>query len=1477
MPYEPGTYPVTGAIQDGTGGLLPATTGLRTAGVISLSDGRVRRVNAAADGWEDVPGHIVSATAPSTGLFEGLLWWDTTNDELKGYDGSAFNAVGSGGGGGGTGFTLRTGSAAPAGSLGASGDWYLRTSNGQWYEKVNTTWHGRYTPPQLSDVDPLATSTSADAGSGVASSREDHIHVGLALGSQQPEDTGNAADTGARGFASREDHVHAVGFGTGNVESVGTANVAGTNPHPARRDHVHDGGTGGGPDLYDSIPPSIGEDGAIGVSDDASRGDHTHGGQRAVSDNTPEDVGTAAAGTHAAASRSDHVHGGGGGGGAGLSDDNPERIGDALSPGTGTEASRDDHVHRPTFSTTTPSAVAVVGVIGGEEFPARADHAHSGAFLSDADPQDVAEDGESGDNSGAARSDHIHGLPIDNTLQFDGSDQLGVNIGDVVEHLQQNIRYYTSDPLDHSTGGSAAGQVYTTSRYPKNIARIKAEVRPDTPSVYKAGIYTVNSDNDIIAVLGQSADTDELSANTSHTLTFSLLAEADSTLGIPLAGGERIAVLIRRAGDGNNADTRLRRGGEDANSPNTTYPDAENDFVNVNHVVYQHENPAAGNDTESHGTSIRGNIRIFYTVTIDHGSLVGDGNVNAAHIDSESAADGYVLTADGSGGSAWEASTGGGGGGGSGYGDWASIGSVTGAISGNPVTVALNTNETIDDYEELYIHIEANDTNDQRVVSGRFRVADVPTTTQAGGGLGIPFAGNNTDEGAILVRRNADGDSIVLDAFGSVINFPTTAVTSIFARELTAGGGGGGASLSDADPEDVGTTAPGTGAEASRSDHVHAGDIDLADAAPEDVGTAAAGTSEDASRADHIHGGGGAGSLSSADPEDVGAAADDGTGTNASKSDHVHRLPIQDTLQFNNAGAVGVSIADVVEHLQQNIRYYTSNDDYSTDGSAAGHVYATSRFPKNIHRVTAHLTPPSGISDAIYRVGIYTVTSGNQIIAVLGQSADSPEISAEGTYSFDLRAEGEDNELGIPLAGDERIAILVRRVGAGNTADTGLRHGSESANSPNVSYPDAEIDFDDVNHVIYRHENPAAGNDTHSHGTDIRGNLRIFYTVTIDHGSLVGDGNVNAGHIDSESATDGWVLTADGSGGSAWEVASGGGASTFLDLTDTPAAFGTAGQVAAVNAAGDGIVFADAGGGGGGGSTDRIVLADAVGVSNTAGPHEIALTEAMVARQWLTFFVFTTDGASPDGIGYALSDDILALTAEATAPTDAENAWPVVTASYSASNFTQQSGNYFVFRKDDSTLWVRPTRLAAHSLTITATPMGDGGTGAQLSGGLTEQVIVGSRLATTEYGLGTLWTGVVDAISPTISPPIDPDNLLQVAVGLRIDTEAAPELIISGAGIRRMTHTSDPLPSTAVSSDEIPGAYYSARVSRNNEDRVIEINPTLSWMEKRREAGRYGILFAFTENAAGNLSSIRPFVSAAVEIDIEYIVAIVGA
>ena len=490
----------------------------------------------------------------------------------------------------------------------------------------------------------------------------------------------------------------------------------------------------------------------------------------------------------------------------------------------------------------------------------------------------------------------------------------------------------------------------------------------------------------------------------------------------------------------------------------------------------------------------------------------------------------------------------------------------------------------------------------------------------------------------------------------------------------------------------------------------------------------------------------------------------------------------------------------------------------------------------------------------------------------MGQSADSPEISAEGTYSFDLRAEGSDEELGISLAGDERIAILVRRVGAGNEADTGLRHGSESANSPNVSYPDAEIDFDNVNHVIYRHENPAAGNDTHSHGTDIRGNLRIFYTVTIDHGSLVGDGNVNAGHIDSESATDGHVLTADGAGGSAWEAASGGGggSSTFLDLTDTPSAFGTAGQVAAVNTAGDGLIFADAGGGGGGSDPGRIVLADAVGVSNTTGPHEITLTEAMAARQWLSFFVFSSAAASPDGIGYLLSDDVLALTAEATAPTDAENALPVVTASYSASNFSQQSGNYFVYRKDDSTLWIRPTRLAAHTLTITATPMGGGALTTSEQESLSNARVLRSR---TFPGEGN---GIAVHDSDTEWPTNSPNTFVVTATEyadveriellLRQNGKADIPIVITKGLLDGITAGAY-MPNSPSNTTRIRGVFHYSRIGPNNRDMNQPVyNPRFDLMEERREASdncfliQYGLngtlltaLYIRARQPAGNL------------------------
>ena len=100
--------------------------------------------------------------------------------------------------------------------------------------------------------------------------------------------------------------------------------------------------------------------------------------------------------------------------------------------------------------------------------------------------------------------------------------------------------------------------------------------------------------------------------------------------------------------------------------------------------------------------------------------------------------------------------------------------------------------------------------------------------------------------------------------------------------------------------------------------------------------------------------------------------------------------------------------------------------------------------------------------------------------------------------------------------------------------------------------------------MVYNHIDPAVNASTHSHGTDIRGNFKIFYTNIIDHGQLVGDGKVNVGHINSGTADDGDVITADGSGGATWEEPTGGGGGggsdslitedQVIDETDTTSA-----------------------------------------------------------------------------------------------------------------------------------------------------------------------------------------------------------------------------------------------------------------------------------------------------------------------------------
>ena len=95
MPLPTGTIPIPGPVIDTAGALLPASTTLRDAGAVSIRGGKLRRVNAAGDGWEEVPDHAISATEPTAGLFAGMLWYDTADNTLHAYNGSAFAPVSS--------------------------------------------------------------------------------------------------------------------------------------------------------------------------------------------------------------------------------------------------------------------------------------------------------------------------------------------------------------------------------------------------------------------------------------------------------------------------------------------------------------------------------------------------------------------------------------------------------------------------------------------------------------------------------------------------------------------------------------------------------------------------------------------------------------------------------------------------------------------------------------------------------------------------------------------------------------------------------------------------------------------------------------------------------------------------------------------------------------------------------------------------------------------------------------------------------------------------------------------------------------------------------------------------------------------------------------------------------------------------------------------------------------------------------------
>ena len=262
--------------------------------------------------------------------------------------------------------------------------------------------------------------------------------------------------------------------------------------------------------------------------------------------------------------------------------------------------------------------------------------------LSDDDPENVGETADPGDDEDLSHRDHAHALPTDNTLEFDAtSGDLGVSVHDVIEHLQEHVEYFTGTPYDYSTGGGESeGQIYTTSAFQKTITRIRFRFVPVPGTRYEARIFQVHDDRRIHSLLGTSQFRTIDSAGSHH---FDFVSSTNE-VGIPIAGGTRIAIVLSRLGGGIVSGVH---GTESSSSPSTSYDDADTDFVLQNSVVYDSENPPVDHSSHSHGdhNDIRGNIEIFYTLIYDHGTLVGEGKADTdlQNIDDDLTADEQAL------------------------------------------------------------------------------------------------------------------------------------------------------------------------------------------------------------------------------------------------------------------------------------------------------------------------------------------------------------------------------------------------------------------------------------------------------------------------------------------------------------------------------------------------------------------------------------------------------------------------------------------------------------------------------------------------------------------------------------------------------------------------------------------------------------------------------------------------------------------
>ena len=452
-------------------------------------------------------------------------------------------------------------------------------------------------------------------------------------------------------------------------------------------------------------------------------------------------------------------------------------------------------------------------------------------------------------------------VPIDNTLQFDGSGNLGVEISTVIDLLDEDIRYYSTDTTREDAQQASKGVVFLdTSRYAKRIHSIEWDFEGDgITHNYTTFIVRIDSNDDIDFVYGESETLFNVGTTGTHRFNF------DSS-GLRIPGNiERLGVFLTRTGSDATWVTKVYRGQPASDSPRESYPDASVDFPFWRSARFDSGRPELGEHIDNYITNgeIYGYPKIRYTLELEHASLVGDGNITPAHIDSGSSDDGTVLTADGSGNSAFEDLVV--------HGDNIVDNTIPTAKYGNTsVTTAKIANAAITEGKLAQAvrdllndggvtHIESGATYNNNVIT-------VSTTGNVRGGDGIlfavpsPFGTSTTQAVSLEIDGQANSTHPLVDRNGDALHEDDLTVNSVYIAisdgdswDILVLPAGSGAGLSSSTPSEHGigqSGAAGVATEASRGDHQHA----IPAGVPVATGNEnAEGTATTASRSDHVH------------------------------------------------------------------------------------------------------------------------------------------------------------------------------------------------------------------------------------------------------------------------------------------------------------------------------------------------------------------------------------------------------------------------------------------------------------------------------------------------------------------------------------------------------------------------------------------------------------------------------------------------